>query len=128
MSTDVSAVQVRDRALAKDPDFRWCTYCSSGFIASNPSAKTVMCPDCKITSCIKVLDTSGTAAHNVITQTSLLQCGQQWQAQHCGITCEQFAEWKRANDPKFADTELDKHLKRHGIDCPKVCKVRSSVC
>ncbi|KAI1298167.1 E3 ubiquitin-protein ligase RNF31 [Halotydeus destructor] len=91
--------KVRDRALAQDPNFRWCTYCSSGYIASNPHAKTIMCPDCKITSCIK--------------------CCRKWEPQHYGITCDQFAEWKLANDPSFADLELDKHLRRHGIDCPK---------
>ena len=49
----------------------------------------------------------------------LKQCGEQWEAQHYGISCEHFAQWKRENDPNFADTALDGHLKRHGIDCPK---------
>ena len=44
--------KVRDRALAKDPSFRWCPNCSSGFIAANLCASTVMCPDCKKVLCI----------------------------------------------------------------------------
>lgn len=44
--------KIRDRALAKDPSFRWCPNCSSGFIAANMCASTVMCPDCKKVLCI----------------------------------------------------------------------------
>ena len=31
------------------------------------------------------------------------------------ITCEQFEEWEKLNDPSFAEQQLDKHLKEFGI-------------
>ncbi|RWS14563.1 IBR domain containing protein-like protein [Dinothrombium tinctorium] len=93
--------KVRDRALQKDPSFRWCSQCSSGFLAGDSCAQTIMCPDCKAITCSK--------------------CNRLWEKQHSGISCEKFAEWKKANDPKFAESQLDLHLKQFGIDCPN-CK------
>ncbi|XP_053213305.1 MATH and LRR domain-containing protein PFE0570w-like [Panonychus citri] len=90
--------KVRDKVLSKDPSFRWCTNCSSGFIASNPAAKTITCPDCKIVNCAS--------------------CHKIWEDQHTGITCDQFTEWKRLNDPEYSDNQLELHLKQFGIDCP----------
>ncbi|XP_015789646.2 LOW QUALITY PROTEIN: uncharacterized protein LOC107366537 [Tetranychus urticae] len=90
--------KVRDKVLSKDPSFSWCTNCSSGFIASNPAAKTITCPDCQIVTCAS--------------------CHKVWEEQHNGITCEQFTEWKRLNDPEYSENQLDLHLKQFGIDCP----------
>ncbi len=45
--------KLRDRALMRDPNFLWCTQCSSGFITPNPLALTVMCPDCRQLTCQK---------------------------------------------------------------------------
>ena len=45
--------KIRDRTLMKDPNFRWCPSCSSGFIAANLCAVTVMCPDCQAVTCVK---------------------------------------------------------------------------
>ena len=68
--------KLRDRALMRDPNFLWCSQvtvkfsqvnlfsflfwilffflkCSSGFIAPNPIALTVMCPDCCVLICRK---------------------------------------------------------------------------
>ena len=39
----------------------------------------------------------------------------QWEDQHEGITCEQFAAWKEANDPEFQAAGLAAHLKMNGI-------------
>ena len=39
----------------------------------------------------------------------------QWEDQHEGITCEQFAAWKEASDPEFQAAGLAAHLKRNGI-------------
>ena len=39
----------------------------------------------------------------------------QWEDQHEGITCEQFAAWKEASDPEFQAAGLEAHLKRNGI-------------
>lgn len=47
----------------------------------------------------------------------------QWEKQHEGITCEKFAEWKEANDPDVQAEGVARHLRDHGIDCPK-CKFR----
>lgn len=50
----------------------------------------------------------------------------QWEKQHQGITCEQFAAWKDENDPDNQAAGLAKHLADNGIDCPK-CKFRYSL-
>ena len=39
----------------------------------------------------------------------------QWEDQHEGITCEQFAAWKEANDPEFQAAGLEAYLKMKGI-------------
>lgn len=39
----------------------------------------------------------------------------QWEAQHQGITCEQFAQWKRDNDPEAQELGLAAHLNDKGI-------------
>ena len=39
----------------------------------------------------------------------------QWEDQHNGLSCEQFAEWKRQNDPKFQKEGLAAHLQANGI-------------
>lgn len=98
--------KVRDRSLMKDPSFRWCINCSSGFVASPRASPTVgsstaTCPDCSTVVCIK--------------------CNQQWLPQHENVSCEVFGEWKRANDPEFAVKQLNTHLSQFGIDCPS-CK------
>lgn len=100
--------KVRDRSLMKDPSFRWCINCSSGFVASprnSPiginSSSTATCPDCSTVVCIK--------------------CNQEWLPQHENVSCEVYGEWKRANDPEFAVKQLNVHLSQFGIDCPS-CK------
>lgn len=47
----------------------------------------------------------------------------QWEKQHEGLTCDQYAEWKESNDPDKQNEGVSKHLQIHGIDCPK-CKFR----
>ena len=39
----------------------------------------------------------------------------QWEAQHQGISCEQFAQWKRDNDPEAQELGLAAHLNDKGI-------------
>ena len=39
----------------------------------------------------------------------------QWEEQHNGLSCEDFAEWKRQNDPKFQREGLAAHLQANGI-------------
>ncbi|XP_076352720.1 linear Ubiquitin E3 ligase isoform X2 [Tachypleus tridentatus] len=89
--------KLRDKVLMKDPNFHWCSQCSSGFI-SNPNQKRLMCPDCKAIIC----------AH----------CRKLWEKQHDGITCEQFQTWKNSNDPETQAAGLAKHLEENGIVCP----------
>ena len=50
---DMFQRKLRDRALMRDPNFLWCAQCSSGFIAPNPEALTVLCPDCRQLTCRK---------------------------------------------------------------------------
>jgi E3 ubiquitin-protein ligase RNF31 len=90
--------KVRDRVLMKDPNFKWCPSCSSGFIAQKTCATTVMCPDCQTIMCFK--------------------CNEVWVEQHIDSSCQDFAEWKRSNDPTFASKFLNEHLQAFGIDCP----------
>ncbi|XP_063229781.1 LOW QUALITY PROTEIN: E3 ubiquitin-protein ligase lubel [Bacillus rossius redtenbacheri] len=97
--------KLRDRTLMQDPNFKWCVKCSSGFIA-NPRQKRLICPDCRSVTCAS--------------------CRKPWEKQHEGISCEQFAEWKRANDPEVQAEGVTRHLAEHGIDCPK-CRFRYSL-
>ncbi|KAJ8960923.1 hypothetical protein NQ318_020223 [Aromia moschata] len=97
--------KLRDRTLMQDPHFKWCVQCSSGFIA-HPRQKRLICPDCKSVTCAG--------------------CRRPWEKQHEGITCEQFAAWKDANDPENQASAVAKHLAENGIDCPK-CKFRYSL-
>ena len=45
-----------------------------------------------------------------------LWCGSslQWEDQHTGLSCEEFAEWKRLNDPKFKKEGLAAYLQANG--------------
>ncbi|XP_023225612.1 uncharacterized protein LOC111626457 isoform X2 [Centruroides sculpturatus] len=97
--------KLRDRVLMKDPNFHWCSQCSSGFITV-PDLTKLVCPDCKAVTCA--------------------QCRRLWEKQHEGISCEQFTEWKEANDPEAQAAGLAKHLTDNGIDCPN-CKFRYSL-
>jgi hypothetical protein len=49
---DLFGRKVRDRVLMRDPNFKWCHKCSSGFIA-NPKNKRQVCPDCRAITCTK---------------------------------------------------------------------------
>ena len=39
----------------------------------------------------------------------------QWEGQHQGISCEQFAQWKRDNDPEAQELGLAALLNDNGI-------------
>ena len=54
---------------------------------------------------------------------SCAKCLVPWEPQHEGITCQEFADWKRDNDPDTQEAGLEKHLAEHGISCPN-CKFR----
>ncbi|XP_059093166.1 uncharacterized protein LOC131888343 isoform X2 [Tigriopus californicus] len=97
---DLFQRKLRDRTLMKDPNFKWCYKCSSGFIA-NFNNKRLVCPDCRAMSCSK--------------------CLVPWESAHENISCQAFAEWKEANDPDNQAKGLEKHLEEHGITCPS-CK------
>ncbi|XP_020716948.1 uncharacterized protein LOC101461890 isoform X6 [Ceratitis capitata] len=97
--------KLRDRTLLQDPNFKWCIQCSSGFFA-RPKQKRLICPDCGSVTCA--------------------QCRKTWEKQHEGISCEQFKEWKEANDPEVQAQGVQEHLAQNGIDCPK-CKFRYSL-
>jgi len=90
--------KLRDRVLTKDPNFKWCNKCSSGFIA-NPRQKRLICPDCRAVTCAS--------------------CRKPWEKQHEGISCERFVQWKEANDSESQAEGLSKHLAENGIRCPK---------
>ncbi|XP_059156030.1 E3 ubiquitin-protein ligase lubel-like isoform X2 [Physella acuta] len=96
--------KVRDWHLQKDPNFRWCAHCAEGFLADNQNGQLRMtCPMCNAKTCFS--------------------CKREWEDQHEGLTCEQFAQWKIDNDPNNQSVGLAKHLDENGIDCP-TCKMR----
>ncbi|XP_068220489.1 E3 ubiquitin-protein ligase lubel [Palaemon carinicauda] len=97
--------KLRDWTLMKDPNFRWCNKCSSGFIA-NPRARKLICPDCKDVTCA--------------------QCRATWESSHEGISCEAFAQWKIDNDLEVQAQGVARHLAENGITCPK-CKFTYSL-
>ena len=39
----------------------------------------------------------------------------QWEEQHQGISCEEFAQWMADNDPEVQEQGLAAHLKSNGI-------------
>uniref|UniRef100_A0A182JSC7 Uncharacterized protein n=1 Tax=Anopheles christyi TaxID=43041 RepID=A0A182JSC7_9DIPT len=102
---DLFQRKIRDRTLTKDPNFKWCVHCSSGFFA-RPKQRRLVCPDCGSITCAS--------------------CRKQWETQHEGLTCEKFAEWKEANDPELQAEGVQRHLQTHGISCPN-CKFRYSL-
>lgn len=94
--------KVRDWRLQKEPNFRWCAHCASGFLADERQLRMV-CPHCGHRTCYC--------------------CKRMWEEQHEGLTCDQFAQWKIDNDPNNQAVGLARHLKENGIDCPS-CKMR----
>lgn len=53
---DLFQRKLRDRALMKDPNFKWCVQCSSGFFA-RPRQKRHICPDCGTVTCAQCMKT-----------------------------------------------------------------------
>ncbi|XP_052899356.1 E3 ubiquitin-protein ligase lubel [Anopheles moucheti] len=102
---DLFQRKIRDRTLTKDPNFKWCVHCSSGFFA-RPKQRRLVCPDCGSITCAS--------------------CRKPWESQHEGLTCEKFTEWKEANDPELQAEGVQRHLQTHGISCPN-CKFRYSL-
>ncbi|XP_041977692.1 E3 ubiquitin-protein ligase lubel isoform X2 [Aricia agestis] len=97
--------KLRDRTLARDPNFRWCVECSSGFFV-HPKQKKLRCPECKSVSCS--------------------QCRKPWTANHNGLTCEQYAAWLEDNDPERSIAAVQQHLKENGLECPR-CRFKYSL-
>ena len=56
-------------------------------------------------------------------KSNLIFCVYQWESQHEGVSCENFAAWKEANDPDNQADGLKRHLDENGIECP-ACKFR----
>ncbi|XP_028391696.1 LOW QUALITY PROTEIN: uncharacterized protein LOC114516423 [Dendronephthya gigantea] len=100
---DIFQKKLRDRALRKEENFRWCAHCSYGFINELPNVNKMQCPNCQ--------------------QYTCFTCKKQWEDQHEGITCQEFARWKEENDEEYQMAGLAGHLARNGIDCPG-CKFR----
>ncbi|GBP76693.1 E3 ubiquitin-protein ligase RNF31 [Eumeta japonica] len=127
VTTDVHELfqrKLRDRTLARDPNFRWCVECSSGFFV-HPKQKRLRCPECRSVTCascrkpvtankqieIKYVDRCVTS--NLILVLS------KWLTQHEGVSCEQFAEWLEANDPDRSTAAVQQHLRENGLECPR---------
>ncbi|KAM9337319.1 E3 ubiquitin-protein ligase RNF31-like [Symphorus nematophorus] len=89
--------KLTEHALMKDPKFLWCCHCTSGFINDGDQLK-VTCPSCHKSFCT--------------------QCKKPWEAQHQDLSCEQFQQWKRENDPEYQRQGLAGYLRDNGITCP----------
>ncbi|XP_047041740.1 E3 ubiquitin-protein ligase lubel-like isoform X1 [Helicoverpa zea] len=90
--------KLRDRTLARDPNFRWCMECSSGFFV-HPKQKKIRCPECRSISCAT--------------------CRKPWNTNHEGLTCEQYTAWLEDNDPERSVTAIQQHLRDNGLECPR---------
>ncbi|KAM3964680.1 LOW QUALITY PROTEIN: uncharacterized protein ACR2FA_001070 [Aphomia sociella] len=90
--------KLRDRTLARDPNFRWCMECSSGFFV-HPKQKKLRCPECKSVSCAN--------------------CRKSWSSNHEGLTCDQYAKWLEDNDPELSMSAVQQHLRENGLECPR---------
>ncbi|XP_047424660.1 E3 ubiquitin-protein ligase RNF31-like [Mugil cephalus] len=94
---DLFHKKLTEHALMKDPKFLWCCHCTSGFINDGDQLK-VTCMSCRKSFCA--------------------QCKKPWEPQHQDVTCEQFQQWKRDNDPEYQRQGLAGYLSDHGITCP----------
>jgi len=94
-----------ERAMMRDPNFRWCPQCSSGFLAA-PRQQKLACPDCSAVSCAL--------------------CSRLWSERHEGLSCDQVTLWLQKNDPDYQAVGLERHLAESGISCP-ACKFRYSL-
>ncbi|KAI5093130.1 E3 ubiquitin-protein ligase RNF31 [Silurus meridionalis] len=94
---DLFHKKLTEQALIKDPKFLWCSHCSYGFIYDGDQLK-VTCLQCRNSFCAK--------------------CKKPWEAQHVGLSCEQFQLWKRENDPEYQRQGLAGYLRDNGITCP----------
>nr|XP_034825686.1 E3 ubiquitin-protein ligase lubel isoform X2 [Maniola hyperantus] len=90
--------KLRDRTLARDPNFRWCVECSSGFFV-HPKHKKLRCPECKSITCAS--------------------CRRPWNSNHDDMTCEQYSLWLEDNDPERSVAAVQQHLRENGLDCPR---------
>ncbi|ODM93807.1 E3 ubiquitin-protein ligase RNF31, partial [Orchesella cincta] len=55
--------KLRDWTLAKTPNFKWCSKCSSGFI-TEPMQTRLVCPDCKAVTCAVCMETWDKVNHD----------------------------------------------------------------
>ncbi|XP_045533969.1 E3 ubiquitin-protein ligase lubel isoform X1 [Papilio machaon] len=101
LNTDVHELfqrKLRDRTLARDPNFKWCVECSSGFFV-HPKQKKLRCPECRSVSCAS--------------------CRKPWSSNHEGLTCEQYTKWLDDNDPERSVAAVQQHLRENGLECPR---------
>ncbi|KAG9355947.1 hypothetical protein JZ751_000791 [Albula glossodonta] len=94
--------KLRDCALQRMPNFRWCAHCSFGLLHEADRLR-MDCPNCKKSTCSN--------------------CKSPWVSQHEGLSCEKFRMWQAQNNPEYQAARLDHLLSRNKIDCPK-CKFR----
>ncbi|KAM9826856.1 E3 ubiquitin-protein ligase RNF31-like [Neosynchiropus ocellatus] len=89
--------KLTEHTLMKDPKFLWCCHCTFGFINDGDQLR-VTCPSCRNSFCAK--------------------CRKLWEPQHKDVSCDQFQQWKRENDPEYQQQGLAGYLRDNGITCP----------
>ncbi|CAK6969248.1 E3 ubiquitin-protein ligase RNF31-like isoform X1 [Scomber scombrus] len=94
---DLFHKKLTEHTLMKDPKFLWCYHCTTGFINEGDQLK-ITCMSCNNSFCA--------------------QCKKPWEPQHQDLSCEQFQQWKRENDPEYQKQGLAGYLRDNGITCP----------
>ncbi|XP_064359403.1 E3 ubiquitin-protein ligase RNF31 isoform X2 [Dromaius novaehollandiae] len=90
--------KLTERELLRDPKFLWCIRCSFGFIFEAEQGPA-QCPQCHQRCCPR--------------------CQRPWEPEHGGLSCADFAAWKRRSDPQAQPHGLAAFLREHGIACPQ---------
>ncbi|KAI6657959.1 hypothetical protein LOD99_15676 [Oopsacas minuta] len=96
--------KVNEFYFSKRPEFRWCPHCHSGFLGQEGEGK-LRCPQ------------------EECNQYMCYICKRKWEPEHEGVSCEEYQQWREANDRDILDKGLAARMVEEGIECPS-CKFK----